>query len=176
MYEPVTRNRYLGDYFASPRGWALHSQIEFLLQRLVELRRLTNDTAATLLDRTVFEDAEVIVPALNRIGILPEREYRTYLSLHELLTENIPRPDAYVYLHAPDQLLRRRIARRSALERQFLDRLLHLLQLRYATWVDRLPKARVLKIDASLDDFLNDDDASNRICCSVWDLVSNLPT
>jgi len=59
FFEPVANNPYLSDFYADMRTWSFHSQTYFLSNRLKVYGELLECPNSVILDRSLYEDAEV---------------------------------------------------------------------------------------------------------------------
>ena len=100
FYEPEATNPYLADFYQDMSSWSFHSQIYFLAHRLRAHRQLLSHPTSAVLDRSVYEDAEVFAHNLYLQGHINPRDYETYRELYHVLTELLPPPDLIIYLRA----------------------------------------------------------------------------
>jgi deoxyadenosine/deoxycytidine kinase len=113
FYEPEAKNPYLADFYQDMPAWAFHSQVYFLAHRLRTHRQLLNHANSAMLDRTVYEDAEIFAYNLYLQKHIQPRDFETYHELYQVLTEFLPPPDLVIYLRASATTLFRRITRRN---------------------------------------------------------------
>lgn len=112
VYEAVSENPYLEDFYRDMGTYAFHSQVFFLSRRLRQHLLEVNGGSRVVQDRTVFEDAFVFAQHLYREGYLRERDWRTYLDLFHSMAPALRKPDLLVYLRASLPTLRQRIRKR----------------------------------------------------------------
>ncbi|MCF7796297.1 MAG: deoxynucleoside kinase [Lentisphaeria bacterium] len=108
-YEQFQGNPYLQDFYRDMESWAFHSQIYFLIQRVKEIQALATEQGDIILDRTIYEDAEIFARNLYRQGKLATRDFQTYFELYETVNHLLPPPDLLVYLAADVSTLLKRI-------------------------------------------------------------------
>ena len=155
FYEAVAENPYLADFYQDMHTWGFHSQIFFLSNRLRSHRQLLDHPTSVVQDRSVYEDAEVFAQNLHEQGFLGERDYATYSSLYEVLTEFLPPPDLVVYLRASPETLAGRISRRGRdYERQISPEYLAQLNRLYERWIDSFNLCPVLTVPADDLDYV----------------------
>ena len=156
FYESVAENPYLADFYADMPGWAFHSQVFFLTERLSLQRRLIDHPASVIQDRSMYEDAEIFARNLYLQGLMNERDYLTYQSLYHALTAFLPAPDLVIYLRAQAGTLRRRILQRGReYERDIRADYLEQLNDLYRAWIDAFTGCPVLTVPADDLDFVN---------------------
>ena len=64
-----------------------------------------------VLDRVIYEDAEIFARNLFEIGNMEERDYKNYVALYEVMTEYLHPPDLLIYLRANVDTLSGRLPR-----------------------------------------------------------------
>jgi deoxyadenosine/deoxycytidine kinase len=135
-YESVADNPYLSDFYAKMGDWAFHLQVFFLGHRAEQHRTLANAARSTIIDRSIYEDAEIFAKALLKMGTLSERDYFTYRKVFDLIVERLPTPDLLIYLRAPVSVLLARILNRGReMEKGITADYLELLESFYQEWL-----------------------------------------
>ena len=137
LYEPVGDNPYLADFYEDMRRWAFPSQVFYLSRKFalhVEAERADD---RVVLDRTIYEDAEIFVEVLRRRRVLTGRDYETYRALYEVIRGQIRAPDLLIYLSCSVRGQRRRIRTRGrAMEKDIPLSYLRRLHELYERWYD----------------------------------------
>ncbi len=147
FFEPVTENPYLSDFYNDMQAWAFHSQVYFLTRRLRVHRSLMNINGSVIMDRSVYEDAEVFAYNLFLQDAISERDYDTYRELYQVLVEFLPPPDLVIYLRASVSTLLNRISKRGRdYERTISADYLADLNELYHGWVDSFDLCPVLTV------------------------------
>ncbi len=150
VFEAVTENPYLADFYQDMRRWSFQSQVFFLSRRLQQHYELLQKRNAIIQDRSVYEDAEIFARNLYRQGHMSERDWRCYLDLYQTLTTLLPPPQLVIYLKASVPTLRRRIAQRGRdYEQGIADDYLAQLNLLYDEWAANFNLSPVLTIDTN---------------------------
>jgi len=103
-------NPFLADFYAGRKGAAFQCQLFFLLTRYQQQQ--------TLVQRSLFDSRLVAdyLPRKDKIFAylnLTDSELVLYEKLYALLMENLPKPDAVIYLQATTPVLRQRIRSRA---------------------------------------------------------------
>lgn len=154
-YETVANNPYLPDFYASMRDWSFHLQMYFLGHRAEQHIEVWKDKRSAIIDRSIYEDAEIFAKALFSMGNLTERDYRTYLKLYSIVTNNLPPPSLLIYLTAPVEVLLQRIQQRArSMETGISAEYLSLLESFYVDWLERFNLCPVLTIHTEDLDFV----------------------
>jgi deoxyadenosine/deoxycytidine kinase len=155
-------NPWLEPFYASPeamKAHALHLQLHFLATRFQSMRRMRGLGGSWVLDRTWYEDAEVLASGHYEQGLLTKEEWQLYRRLYaELLHAPAARPPRLlIYLHAPLDLIRARIAQRGRTkERDAEPSYWEQLHARYARWIHTFRHCPVLFIDVREYDLFAD--------------------
>ncbi len=157
FYEPHAENPYLADFYDDMGRWAFASQVCFLTKKVTLHQQLeaTGKTEAVVLDRTIYEDAEIFATNLRRMGHLKGRDWDTYWDLYETVRRSLRPPDIMLYLRCPVRSLRKRIkARGRAMEQEIPATYLRRLNALYEEWFDGYDAGPVEVIDTGKLDYL----------------------
>ncbi|WP_018111396.1 deoxynucleoside kinase [Thermus igniterrae] len=155
VYEAVSENPYLEDFYRDMGAYAFHSQVFFLARRLRQHLLEVNGRTRVVQDRTVYEDAFVFAQHLYREGYLSERDWRTYLDLFHGVAPALRKPDLLLYLRASLPTLRARIEKRGRpFERAIPDRYLLGLNALYEELIAGWDLSPVQVVEADRLDFV----------------------
>ncbi|MFD3005616.1 deoxynucleoside kinase [Thermus tengchongensis] len=155
VYEAVSENPYLEDFYRDMGAYAFHSQVFFLARRLRQHLLEVNGAKAVVQDRTVYEDALVFAQNLYREGHLKERDWRTYLDLFQSVSPALRKPDLLIYLRASLPTLRERIKKRGRpFEQNLPDRYLLGLNALYEELIASWNLSPVYVVEADRIDFV----------------------
>ena len=155
VYEAVSENPYLEDFYRDMGAYAFHSQVFFLARRVRQHLLEVNGARAVVQDRTVYEDALVFAQNLYREGHLKERDWRTYLDLFQSVSPALRKPDLLIYLRASLPTLRERIKKRGRpFEQNLPDRYLLRLNALYEGLIASWDLSPVYVVEADRIDFV----------------------
>jgi len=155
VYEAVSENPYLEDFYRDMGAYAFHSQVFFLARRVRQHLLEVNGAKAVVQDRTVYEDALVFAQNLYREGHLKERDWRTYLDLFQSVSPALRKPDLLIYLRASLPTLRERIKKRGRpFEQNLPDRYLLGLNALYEELIASWNLSPVYVVEADRIDFV----------------------
>ncbi|MGC8904611.1 deoxynucleoside kinase [Thermus sp.] len=155
VYEAVSENPYLEDFYRNMAAYAFHSQVFFLARRVRQHLLEVNGQDRVVQDRTLYEDAFVFARHLHQEGYLSERDWRTYLDLFQSLAPALRKPDLLLYLRASLPTLKRRIAKRGRpFEREIPDRYLLGLNRLYEELMAGWDLSPVYVVEADRVDFV----------------------
>ncbi len=155
FYEPVTANPYLSDFYRDMSAWSFHSQIFFLGHRLQIQKDLIHYPGSVVQDRSIYEDAEIFARSLFTQGYFSPRDYETYRTMYETLTEFLPAPNLMIYLRASVPTLVKRINKRNRdYERKISPIYLENLNTLYEEWIKGFVLCPVLTVPADDLDYV----------------------
>ncbi len=155
-YESVADNPYLADFYADMRAWAFHLQIFFLGHRAEQHMALARLPESAIVDRSIYEDAEIFARASLILGNVTERDYKTYRCVYALVVNSLPAPDLLLYLKTPVPVLLERIrARGRDMEKGITADYLSLLDKCYTEWLAKFDICPVLTIRSDDLDFVH---------------------
>jgi len=156
FYESVDDNPYLADFYGDMETWSFHLQIFFLGHRAKTHRYLcTQHPNSSVLDRSIYEDAEIFVRALHNLGHLTERDVNAYRSVYDQVIDGLPAPNLLIYLRATVPTLLGRIRKRArGIETGITADYLSLLNTFYEQWLAHFDLCPVLTIPSDELDFV----------------------
>ena len=157
IYEPYVGNPYLDDFYGDMKGYAFHSQLYFLTHKFRLHLGLGTEDGTIVLDRTIYEDAEIFAKNLYQTGFMSERDFGLYSELYDAMKVALRPPDLLIYLRCPVRAIRRRIKQRGrASEQGIPTEYLRRLNTLYEDWIERYTLCPVLVWDSEKKDYLTD--------------------
>ena len=173
-YYEESDNPYIGDFYNDMSRWAFQLQISFLGSRIEQtLDMLSSGEKNIFQDRTIYEDAHIFADNLHQMGLIPSRDFATYMTIFSLTTNLIPQPDVLIYLRASIPTLVTQIKRRGrAYEMNIDEAYLSRLNEKYEHWINNIYKGKVLIIDKDVDDFVADESVVERICQRLDEMMA----
>lgn len=155
FFEPQDQNPYLEDFYADMKRWSFHSQVAFLAHKLDLHLRLAGAGGRAILDRTIYEDAEIFATNLRAQRLMGKREFEVYWKLYEGIRGALPPPRVLVALSCSLGTAKRRIARRGrAAERAIPDAYLRRLHRLYKGWFARYDLSPVVHVATDEIDYV----------------------
>ncbi len=157
FYEPNEENPYLPDFYEDMKRWSFHSQLYFLSNKFRLHQELDRAPGVVVLDRTIYEDAEIFATALMEMRKFDRRDWDTYWSFYKTILRAIRPPDLMIYLRCSMRTLRKRIRLRGRKMEQDiplsyfkrLDRL-------YENWISNYALSEVLVLETDNLDYVED--------------------
>lgn len=155
-YESVEDNPYLHDFYGDMKRWSFNLQVYFLSNRFRSHKAISEGPTSVVLDRVIYEDAEIFARNLFEIGNMEERDYRNYVALYQVMTEYLRPPDLLIYLRANVDTLVKQISLRGrdfeqSIRREYLEQ----LNVHYEAWIKRYAQGPVLVVESDSLDFVN---------------------
>ncbi len=118
LLEQAEDNPFLERFYKSPRSTALPTQLFFLFQRarqLAELRQQDMFSPVRVADFLMEKDR--LFAEIN----LDQDELALYNQVYNTLSLDAPSPELVIYLQAPVEVLRERVARRGIRYEQYME-------------------------------------------------------
>ena len=112
FYEPNDENPYLADFYEDMKTWAFHSQVFFLSHKLKLHQELLAANRPAVIDRTIYEDAEIFARSLKNQRYISARDWAVYERLYEGIKKTLRPPDVLVALTCSLGATKKRIERR----------------------------------------------------------------
>jgi len=155
-FESVQDNPYLADFYQDMHAWAFHLQVFFLGHRARQHLALARAAESAIVDRSIYEDAEIFARTSLDLGNIAPRDYQAYRSVYELVIGSLPAPDLLLHLRAPIPVLLRRIRDRArAIEAGVTETYLSLLEQKYEQWLANFDLCPVLTLRTDDLDFVH---------------------
>ena len=174
--EEVKDNPYLDDFYKSMNDWSFHLQIFFLNSRFTQIQKISESNNIVIQDRSIYEDFEVFTKTLHDSGVLMDREFNNYKRLYNTILKYIEEPDLLIYLRNLniDKIISN-IEKRSRKFEKAIDKdYLKKLNLYYENWISKHPKDKVLTIDLSENDFIEDPKFLKKIYSMIEKKINEL--
>ena len=174
--EEVKDNPYLDDFYKSMTDWSFHLQIFFLNSRFNQIQKISESNNIVIQDRSIYEDFEVFTKTLHDSGVLMDREFNNYKRLYNTILKYIEEPDLLIYLRNLniDKIISN-IEKRSRKFEKAIDKdYLKKLNLYYENWISKHPKDKVLTIDLSENDFIEDPKFLKKIYSMIEKKINEL--
>jgi len=173
FFEPESNNPYLADFYEDMPSWGFHSQIFFLGHRLRVYRELDDCPESVILDRSLYEDAEIFAYNLYRKGIMAKRDFETYDALYQSLLTFLPVPDLVIYLRASVDTLVERVRQRNRDYEKSIDpAYLEQLNNAYEEWINRFALCPVLTVPSDNLDFVSESRHMELILSKVQEKIA----
>jgi deoxyadenosine/deoxycytidine kinase len=155
FYEPNDENPYLADFYRDMKSWAFHSQLFFLSHKLELHQSLLSSEQPAVIDRTIYEDAEIFARNAKSQRFISARDWAVYERLYEGIKRTLPPPDVLVAVSCSLAATKKRIARRGReMEQAIPDAYLRRLHRLYQSWFERYDLGPIVRIDTTNLDYV----------------------
>tara|TARA_B000000565_G_scaffold142351_1_gene107652 strand:+ start:774 stop:1403 length:630 start_codon:yes stop_codon:yes gene_type:complete len=174
--EEVKDNPYLDDFYKSMKDWSFHLQIFFLNSRFNQIQKISESNNVVIQDRSIYEDYEVFTKTLFDSGVLMEREFNNYKRLYNTILKYINEPDLLIYLRNLniDKIISNIDKRSRKFEKSIDKEYLKKLNIYYENWIKKHPQEKILTIDLSEDDFIEDPKFLKKIYSMIEKKINEL--
>jgi deoxyadenosine/deoxycytidine kinase len=157
FYEPNETNPYLEDFYADMKRWAFASQTYFLAHKLELHQELERFGGPAVIDRTIYEDAEIFARNLFEQKLMSKRDWEVYQRLYAGIRRALRPPDLMIALSCSLGATKKRIRRRGrAMESDIPDAYLRRLHRLYARWFSSYGLSPIVRIDTTKLDYVED--------------------
>lgn len=155
VFEPHEANPYLADFYRDMKKWAFHSQLSFLSHKLVLHTELEQKPRRAIVDRSIYEDAEIFATNLRRSRLIDARDWGVYWRLYQGVRAVLRPPDVLIALTCSVGTAKKRIAKRGrAMEASIPDAYLRRLHRLYGEWFDRYDLSPIVRIETDRMDYV----------------------
>ncbi|MFA9556215.1 deoxynucleoside kinase [Evansella sp. AB-rgal1] len=175
LKEIVEENPFLSKFYEDKKEWSFQTEMFFLCNRYKQLE----DTYENYLTKgqAVISDYHIFKNLLFAKQTLREEHYYKYDRIYRILTDDLPRPNAIIYLHASLPTLLNRIEKRGrSMEKSIDPAYLKQLSEDYHQYIKDhkrvYPHIPVLTLNGDEIDFVNTEDDFIRIVDQVKDIVA----
>ncbi|ADU30201.1 deoxynucleoside kinase [Evansella cellulosilytica] len=174
LKEIVDENPFLSKFYENIAEWSFQTEMFFLCNRYKQLE----DTYDNNLSRgkAVVSDYHIFKNLLFAKQTLKQDHFDKYDRIYRILTNDLPRPNIIIHLHASLPTLLNRIEQRGRLMEQAIDpKYLQQLSDDYHQFIKDhqrvYPDIPILSFNGDKLDFVNNKDDFNRIVDQVVELV-----
>lgn len=125
VYEPVTDNPYLEDFYQDIPRWTFPMQMFLLAKRYQQHQEVIwnpchQNGGGVVQDRTIYEDT-IFAKMHHDEGMMDDRDYATYVGHFNIMRRFLQYPDLIVYLYIPPELALERVHQRGREVERGLD-------------------------------------------------------
>jgi deoxyadenosine kinase len=139
-YEPLADNEYLQDFYRDTPKYAFATQIYLLNRRFQQHQEIIWRGKSAVQDRTIYEDS-VFAKMLADLGLMDQRDYRTYMQLFKHMSNFMCKPNLIIYLDvSPERSLERIRERNRDMERGISLEYLTALHDNYQSFIEDISR------------------------------------
>jgi deoxyguanosine kinase len=157
LKEIVDENPFLGKFYENIEEWSFQTEMFFLCNRFKQLGDIDNHYLSK--NQSVVADYHIFKNLIFAQRTLKDDEYQKYYRIYQILTEDMPKPNVIIYLHASlDTLLKRIEMRGREIEKKISPLYLEQLSLDYEEAISSFerqhPEIPVLRFNGDEVDFV----------------------
>lgn len=157
LKEIVDENPFLGKFYENIEEWSFQTEMFFLCNRFKQLSDINSHYLSK--NKAVVADYHIFKNLIFAQRTLNESEYQKYYKIYQILTEDMPKPNVIIYLHASlDTLLKRIDMRGREMEKKISPLYLEQLSIDYeqaiTSYEQQHPEIPVLRFNGDELDFI----------------------
>lgn len=170
LKEIVEENPFLGKFYENIEEWSFQTEMFFLCNRFKQL----NDTQLHYLNKQipVVADYHIMKNLIFAKRSLKEQEWGKYKQVYTILTDDLPKPNMIIYLHASlDTLMKRIKLRDRDIEKNISPLYLEQLSSDYDQVIENFhqnhPHIPVLRFNGDALDFVHNKQDLTKIITTI---------
>jgi len=162
ILEQFEDNSFLPKFYEEPDKYAFPLEMSFLASRFQQLKDQLGPQ--DLFKSFTISDYYIVKSLIFAEKTLPEDEFKLYTRFFNIILNQLPRPDLFVYLYVKTAKLQRNIKMRGrSYEQNIKDDYLDKIQTGYFEFIKQQNKLPVLIIDTNKIDFVNNKEDYQKI-------------
>ncbi|QPC47947.1 deoxynucleoside kinase [Mangrovibacillus cuniculi] len=110
LKEIVDENPFLGKFYENIEEWSFQTEMFFLCNRYKQLEDIHTKFLSE--EKAVVADYNIFKNLIFSKRTLKEQQAQKYMDIYSILTEDMPKPNLVIYLHASLETLLERIQKR----------------------------------------------------------------
>jgi len=168
ILERFAENPFLLKFYKEPERWAFPLELSFLADRYKQLKEEL--LQPTLFDQYIIADYYFMKSLIFSKQTLAEDEFNLYKQLFEIIYYNIPKPNLFVYLHAPIEKIINQIKLRGRTYEQNISKeYLQNIHNNYMEFIDTQKNIPILIINTENFDFVYNNSDYEKIKNSIFE-------
>ena len=162
ILEQFEDNSFLPKFYEEPDKYAFPLEMSFLASRFQQLKDQLGPQ--DLFKSFTISDYYIVKSLIFAEKTLPEDEFKLYTRFFNIILNQLPRPDLFVYLYVKTSKLQENIKMRGrSYEQNIKDDYLDKIQTGYFEFIKQQNKLPILIIDTNNIDFVNNKDDYQKI-------------
>ncbi|KIQ93413.1 Deoxyguanosine kinase [Anoxybacillus thermarum] len=160
LKEIVDENPFLGKFYENIEEWSFQTEMFFLCNRYKQLEDVEKKFLSN--GKPVVADYHIFKNLIFARQTLKGKQYEKYVQIYDILTNDMPKPNVVIYLHASLHTLLRRIAMRGRefeknIDPNYLQQLSHAYEQAMEQFEQAHPHIPVLRFNGDELDFVHRD-------------------
>jgi deoxyguanosine kinase len=170
LKEIVDENPFLGKFYDNIEEWSFQTEMFFLCNRYKQLGDINTQYLAN--NKAVVADYHILKNLVFAERTLSPAEFQKYVKIYDILTNDMPRPNVIIYLHASLETLLQRIRLRGReIEKNISPLYLEQLSIDYENamnlFTEQHPDIPVLRFSGDDLDFVKNKEDLSQILDSL---------
>ncbi|MED0658267.1 deoxynucleoside kinase [Anoxybacillus ayderensis] len=160
LKEIVDENPFLGKFYENIEEWSFQTEMFFLCNRYKQLEDVEKKFLSN--GKPVVADYHIFKNLIFARQTLKGKQYEKYVQIYDILTNDMPKPNVVIYLHASLHTLLKRIAMRGRefeknIDPNYLQQLSHAYEQAMEQFEQAHPHIPVLRFNGDELDFVHRD-------------------
>lgn len=157
LKEIVEENPFLEKFYDNIDEWSFQTEMFFLCNRFKQLEDLEVNYLKQ--NKPVVADYHIFKNMIFAKRTLPQDKYKKYEKIYHILTDDMPKPNLIIYIHANIDTIMKRIKQRGRelehnIQRDYIKQLAEDYDLYLNEFESRYPDIPVIRIDGDEYDFI----------------------
>lgn len=157
LNEIVEENPFLGKFYEDINEWSFQTEMFFLCNRFKQLEDLEKNYIKE--NKPVVADYHVLKNMIFAKRTLPEDKIDKYEQIYQILTEDTPKPNMIIYIHASLDTIMKRIKQRARnVEKNIQSEYINQLAIDYEHYMNAFekdhPEIPLIRINGDKLDFI----------------------
>jgi deoxyguanosine kinase len=166
LKEIVDENPFLGKFYENIEEWSFQTEMFFLCNRYKQLEDISRDYLQK--GKPVVADYHILKNLIFAERTLKPEQFKKYIKIYDILTEDMPTPNVIIYLHASLETLLKRIELRGReieknIDPAYLEQLSKDYEQTMAIFEKSYPHIPVLRFNGDTLDFVHNEKDLNFI-------------
>jgi deoxyadenosine/deoxycytidine kinase len=167
ILEQFAENPFLPKFYENPERFSFPLELSFLADRYNQLKRELS--SFDLFQELIIADYFFMKSLIFSSQTLDEDEYKLYRQLFNIIYDQLPKPDLYVYLHRPVEQLIRNIKRRGrAYEQNIKEEYLKKIEAGYYNFFKQQNNFKIILVNIENLDFINNENDYKKITDAIF--------
>ncbi|MDD4108561.1 MAG: deoxynucleoside kinase [Prolixibacteraceae bacterium] len=155
ILEQFEENPFLKNFYNDPSRFSFQLEISLLIERYNQIKKELIDIDPS--DEVIIADYYFAKTKIFAGNTLSPDEYRIFCEAYNILSGELPKPDLYIYLNAPEEKLLNNIKKRGRdYEQEISGDYLKKINREYQNFFNKVNDFPIFDIDISKIDFVAD--------------------
>jgi deoxyguanosine kinase len=175
LKEIVDENPFLGKFYENIEEWSFQTEMFFLCNRYKQLEDISRDYLQK--GKPVVADYHILKNLIFAERTLKPEQFKKYIKIYDILTEDMPTPNVIIYLHASLETLLKRIELRGReieknIDPAYLEQLSKDYEQTMAIFEKSYPHIPVLRFNGDTLDFVHNEKDLNFILTKLEETLN----